>query len=83
MGKSNLTARPGLLRTSCATWMVQAGGDLKSVQKQMRHSRISTTMDIYAQAVPEGQKRAAAKLTAYGAEQLKKSGLIAGPLLVQ
>jgi integrase len=46
------------LRTSCATWMLQAGGDLKSVQKQMRHSRISTTMDIYAQAVPEGQKRA-------------------------
>jgi integrase len=46
------------LRTSCATWMVRAGGDLKSVQKQMRHSRISTTMDIYAQAVPEGQKRA-------------------------
>ncbi len=34
------------LRTSCATWMVQAGADPKSVQGQMRHSRISTTMDI-------------------------------------
>jgi hypothetical protein len=31
----------------------------------MRHSRISTTMDIYAQFVPEGQKRAARKLTEY------------------
>ena len=34
------------LRTSCATWMVQAGADPKSVQGQMRHSRFSTTMDI-------------------------------------
>jgi site-specific recombinase XerD len=43
------------LRTSCATWMVQAGADPISVQGQMRHSRISTTMDIYAQFVPDGQ----------------------------
>jgi hypothetical protein len=28
------------------------------VQGQMRHSRISTTMDIYAQAVPASQRRA-------------------------
>jgi integrase len=42
------------LRTSCATWMVKAGADPKSVQGQMRHSRISTTMDIYAQFVPGG-----------------------------
>ena len=53
------------LRTSCATWMVQAGADPKSVQGQMRHSRISTTMDIYAQFVPEGQKQAQKQLRAY------------------
>ena len=53
------------LRTSCATWQLQAGADPKSVQGQMRHSRISTTMDIYAQFVPEGQKRAARQLTEY------------------
>ena len=34
------------LRTSHATWLVQAGADPKSVQGQMRHSRISTTMEI-------------------------------------
>ena len=51
------------LRTSCATWQLQSGADPKSVQGQMRHSRISTTMEIYAQFVPEGQKRAARKLT--------------------
>jgi len=45
------------LRTSCLTWMVQAGADPKSVQGQARHSRNSTTMDIYAQFVPEGQRR--------------------------
>ena len=53
------------LRTSCATWMVQAGADPKSVQGQMRHSRISTTMDIYAQFVPGGQKQAQKQLRAY------------------
>jgi integrase len=53
------------LRTSCATWMVQAGADPKSVQGQMRHSRISTTMDIYAQFVPEGQKQAVKQLRAF------------------
>lgn len=52
------------LRTSRATWMVQAGADPKSV---LRHSRISTTMDIYAQFaqfVPEGQKQAVKQLLA-------------------
>jgi integrase len=71
------------LRTSCATWQLQAGADPKSVQGQMRHSRSSTTMDIYAQIVPEGQKAAVAKLTEYVAEQVEKAGRIAGPLLVQ
>lgn len=47
------------LRTSHATWLVQAGADLKSVQGQMRHSRVSTTMDIYAQIVPTAQRRRA------------------------
>ena|SRR5438309_11476018 len=30
---------------------------LQDVQGQMRHSRISTTMDIYAQHLPESQRR--------------------------
>ena len=46
------------LRTSCATWMVEAGANLKDVQGQMRHARISTTMEIYAQYVPDSQRRA-------------------------
>jgi hypothetical protein len=29
----------------------------------MQHSRISTTMDIYAQFVPESQRRALAKMS--------------------
>jgi integrase len=51
------------LRTSHATWMVEAGANPKDVQGQMRHSRISTTMDIYAQFVPE-KRRALAKMSA-------------------
>jgi integrase len=49
---------------SHATWMVEAGANPKDVQGQMRHSRISTTMDIYAQFVPESQRRALAKMSA-------------------
>jgi integrase len=39
-------------RTSHATWLVQAGDDPKSVQGQMSHSHISTTIEIHAQIVP-------------------------------
>ena len=53
------------LRTSHATWLVQAGADPKSVQGQMRHSRISTTMDIYAQIVPAAQRSAVEKLSEF------------------
>ena len=53
------------LRTSHATWLVQAGADPKSVQGQMRHSRISTTMDIYAQIVSSAQRRAVEQLSAF------------------
>jgi integrase len=53
------------LRTSHATWLVQAGADPKSVQGQMRHSRISTTLDIYAQIVPATQRRALERLTEF------------------
>ena len=50
------------LRTSCATWMIEAGANPKDVQGQMRHSRIATTMDVYAQHVPDSQRRAVAKM---------------------
>lgn len=60
------------LRTSCATWMIEAGADPKSVQGQMRHSRISTTMDIYAQHVPESQRRAVAKMMDMVAERRER-----------
>jgi integrase len=62
------------LRTSCATWMVRAGADPKSVQGQMRHSRITTTMEIYAQVVPEGQREAVNQV----ADWARKSVLDAG-----
>ena len=46
------------LRTSHATWLKMAGADVKDAQAQMRHSRSSTTLDIYQQFVPESQQRA-------------------------
>ena len=40
-----------------------AGADVKDAQAQMRHSRSSTTLDIYQQFVPESQQRAVEKLS--------------------
>ncbi|HUA15858.1 MAG TPA: tyrosine-type recombinase/integrase [Verrucomicrobiae bacterium] len=57
------------LRTSYATWMVEAGATPKAVQGQMRHSRISTTFDVYAQFVPESQREAVAKMSAMAAQR--------------
>lgn len=51
------------LRRSHATWLKMAGADVKDAQAQMRHSRASTTMDIYQQFVPESQRRAVDRLT--------------------
>jgi len=54
-----------VLRRSCATWLQQAGVDVKDAQGLLRHSRASTTQDIYQQLVPESQIRAVQKLTFY------------------
>ena len=40
-----------------------AGADLKDAQGQMRHSRASTTLDIYQQFVPESQQRVVERLS--------------------
>ena len=54
-----------VLRRSCVTWLRQAGVDVKDAQGIMRHSRASTTQDVYQQLVPESQRRAVQKLTSY------------------
>lgn len=51
------------LRTSHATWLKMAGADIKDAQAQLRHSRASTTLDIYQQFVPESQRKAVDRLT--------------------
>ena len=39
-----------------------AGADVKDAQAPMRHSRSSTTLDIYQRFVPESQQRVVDKL---------------------
>jgi len=51
------------LRTTHATWLKLAGADVKDAQAQMRHSRASTTLDIYQQFVPESQQRVVDRLS--------------------
>ncbi len=52
-----------VLRTSFATWLKMAGADVKDAQALMRHSRASTTLDIYQQFVPESQRKVVTKLS--------------------
>ncbi|MFB3923280.1 MAG: tyrosine-type recombinase/integrase [Terriglobia bacterium] len=51
------------LRTSHATWLKLAGADVKDAQAQMRHSRASTTLDIYQQFVLESQRKVVDRLS--------------------
>ena len=51
------------LRRSFATWLKLAGADVKDAQALMRHSRASTTLDIYQQFVPESQRLVVGRLS--------------------
>jgi integrase len=46
-----------VLRRSFATYLKHKGADVKDAQALMRHSRASTTLDIYQQFIPESQRR--------------------------
>ena len=58
------------LRTSHATWLKMAGADVKDAQAQLRHSRASTTLDIYQQFVVESQCRVVERLGTLGQTEL-------------
>jgi len=60
------------LRTSYGTWMADSGAHPKDVQAQMRHSRFGTTMDIYAQIVPESQQIAVRRMGAAVANRIRQ-----------
>ena len=53
-----------VLRRSYATWLRMVGTDPRDRQSLMRHSRFTTTAEIYEQDLPESQIRAVEKLTA-------------------
>lgn len=59
------------LRTSHAVWLKLAGADVKDAQAQMRHSRASTTLDIYQQFVPESQKKVVDRLSKLASERIQ------------
>jgi integrase len=46
-----------VLRRSFATWLKLQGADVKDAQALMRHSKATTTLDVYQQFVPESQRR--------------------------
>jgi integrase len=63
-------------RRSYLTWLADSGANPKDIQAQGRHSRISTPMEIYAQHVPESQRRAVEKMMSRFAERRQQQGEI-------
>ncbi len=61
-------------RRSYLTLLVDSGANPKEIQAQGRHSRITTSMEIYAQHVAESQKRAVQKMMSSVEEQRKQRG---------
>jgi integrase len=61
-----------VLRRSHGTWLDQAKVTVKDAQGLMRHSRASTTQDVYQQVVPESQRKAVRKLTEYVRSSMKE-----------
>ena len=51
-----------VLRRSYATWLRIAGTDPQDRQSLMRHSRFTTTAEVYEQDLPESQLQAVEKL---------------------
>jgi integrase len=51
-----------VLRRSYATWLRMVGTDPRDRQSLMRHSRFTTTAEIYEQDLPESQRRAVEKI---------------------
>ena len=52
-----------VLRRSFATWLKLAGADVKDAQALMRHSKASTTLDVYQQFVPDSQRKVVDQLS--------------------
>jgi integrase len=51
-----------VLRRSYATWLRMVGTDPRDRQSLMRHSRFTTTAEVYEQDLPESQLQAVEKL---------------------
>jgi len=65
-----------VLRRSCATWMDQAQVNVKDAQGLMRHSRASTTQNVYQQVVPESQRNSVKKLSAFVRQSTKEAVVV-------
>jgi len=58
-------------RTSHASWLKMAGADVKDAQAQIRHSRASTTLDIYQQFTLESQRWVVNVLSGLGSKRVQ------------
>ena len=48
------------LRHTHATWLLQGGADMRTVQERLGHARVGTTLEVYGHVMP-GRDQAAAR----------------------
>ncbi|HEY1653561.1 MAG TPA: tyrosine-type recombinase/integrase [Candidatus Tumulicola sp.] len=61
-GRSKVKATLHDLRHTAATWMLAAGVDIASVARVLGHATPTTTLSIYAHAMPAAESRAVASI---------------------
>ncbi|MDQ0285665.1 site-specific recombinase XerD [Desulfofundulus luciae] len=62
------------LRHTFATLLLEAGEEMKTVQEILRHTRLSTTADIYTKVTEKLKKKAANKINDILSQRKKQSG---------
>jgi integrase len=65
-------------RHSLATFLVNKGTDVKTIQGLLRHAKVTTTLDLYSQSIDasklDAQKDMAMAITSGGAQRVQFTG---------
>ena len=62
------------LRHTTASWLIEAGADIKTVQSIMRHSDIKLTLDRYGHLFPDAEADAVSRVRSAYTQPMRATG---------